>query len=367
MTSKRILSILIGFILMYAIESVGAQSTATPDQILFHPPSTILDIAYSPNGEYLAQIYASGLFEVVEIIDQQTVVRHTPELLYSLWSAQAAWSLGGDQIAVAIGSNIYLWDIESNQQLQTISAGGREELVYFEAGYYIPEGFVSLQWNKTGTLLMAKSISSRHTVWSFDEEKFIVDRTFGNNPIRVVWTSDEKGITGQDVYLDIETQEFVISRPQRIDFVTNSCGMTTSIASNAARTLVTSGTSNGCIYISDTATGNQVAAYKITYHSIAVHDVSWSLDERLIIAVDDSGAVKVIDIATGKVALIDNQDGALYAVDWSDIDTQIAYGGLSLQETSLFATISVDQVEMLMTSDAAQKAEMAVTPPAQLD
>lgn len=331
--------------------------------ILNRPSLTVLDMQYSPDGELIAQIYANGRLEIFEIASGGIVLEDTPVLPNPLVSAKVDWSLKGDRLAAGIGSLIYIWDVGNARLLETVKAGGDEPLVYKEADYYVPEGFTSVQWDSTGTLLLAQSVSSRYTIWSIEKQAFIFDLTIGNEARPVVWLPGEQRISYYHNYLDIQAQERVARPTQDLRGLASQCGGYHANVSGADRSLMAWGTSNGCVIILDAETGNEIAGYKIAENDHVITGVSWSPDDSAIVAVDTQGGVQVIEVASGNVTLIEKVDGALYAVDWSAANSQIAYGGGTEDGETLFATVEVAEVERLMASDAARQAELVVTPP----
>ncbi len=361
-------------LLLYGLLVGAVHAQEIPQTIHSRPPLAVLDVQYSPNGRYLARVYAEGRLEVLDAFTNRLMLEDSVELPNPLFSAKIDWSPTGDRLAAGIGAHVYVWDIENAQLIETIEAGGEDPLVYFEDGSYLPEGIVSLQWDSTGTLLLTKSMSSHLTVWSTEQQTFIFDRVVGNNPVPVVWLADNQHITNGSSVFDIQTQEFVVYDSERLPGVVSNCGPYFSIASNSNRTRIIQATGYGCIVIRDAATGDEIAGYQlsagwspndsgivIAENINPIWDVSWSPDDSKLVAVDSLGAVQVVDIATGSITLIDQQAGALYAVDWTDTNTAIAYGGNTLGEDTVFATISVAEVERLMIS-AARQPEFAITP-----
>jgi WD40 repeat protein len=334
----------------------------TPQTILNRPPLAVLDIQYSPDGRYLARVYAEGRLEVLDTSTNLLVLEDSIELPNSLERARVDWSPSVDRLAAGIGAQVYIWDVANWRLLETVQAGRGEPLVYFEDGSYIPEGFVSLQWDSTGTLLMAQSVSSRYTVWSTDQQAFIVDQVIGNNPVPIVWLADDRHISNGDSVFDIynQTPVFVQLSPQRLTGVVSNCGPYSSIASNSDRTQIVRAT----IYRGYQITPGWpegISGIAVAEYMNPIWDVSWSPDDRTIIAVDSLGAVRVVHVATGMVTLIAQQDGPLYVVDWADDNSAIAYGGNTQAEAAIFATVSVAEVEQLMATEARQP-EFAITP-----
>lgn len=350
--------------LMLCGQLVGAGRAQETLPIRNRPPLAVLDVQYSPDGQSLARVYAEGRLEVLDASSQRIILEDIVELPNPLLRAKVDWSPTGDRLAAGIGAQVYIWDVENGRLLQSVDAGGTEPLVYFEDGSYIPEGFVSLQWDSTGALLLAQSVSSRYTVWSTEQGTFIVDQVIGNNPVPIVWLANNQHIsTGVSVFdIQNQTRVFVTRRGQQIPEAASHCGVYVSIASNVDRTQIAWGTLNGCIVILDAATGDQIAGYKIADNSNPIWGVSWSPDDSAFVAVDSMGAMQVVDVATGNVTLIAQHDGPLYAVDRADDNSAIAYGGNTQAEATVFATVSVAEVEQLMASTARQ-AEFAITPP----
>lgn len=349
-----------GLLLCVLLVNAGHAQETSPT-ILNRPPLAVLDVQYSPDGRYLAQVYAEGRLEVLDTSSNRLVLEDSIVLPNPLLRAKVDWSPTGDRLAAGIGAQIYIWDVETERLLETVEAGGPESLVYNESGYYAPEGFVSLQWDSSGTLLMAKSVSSRYTVWSTEQQAFIVDQVIGNNPVPVVWLAGDQRVSTGNSYLDIQTQEYVVLSTQRLPEATSQCGVYLSISSSSDRTRIAWGTFNGCVIIIDGATGNQIAAYKIAENGESIRDVNWSSDDSAIVTVSSMGSVQVLDVATSSVTMIAQQDGSLYAVDWADDNSAIAYGGNTDGEAAIFATVSVAEVEQLMATEARQP-EFAITP-----
>jgi WD40 repeat protein len=346
---------------------IGAgHAQEAPLRILNRPPSTVLDIQCSPDSRYLARVYAEGRLEVLEAFTGTVVLEDRIDLPNSLLRAKIDWSPAGDRLAAGIGAAVYIWDVENAQLLEIIQSGDSEPLAYNESGYYAPEGVVSLQWDSTGLLLMAQSMSSRYTIWSIEQQTFQVNWVIGNDPVLAVWMPNDRQIYIGSRYLDTQTQEFEAVRAERIPQVTGRCGAFVTIASNIERTFISYGTGNGCIVIVDALTGDQIAGYQIVQNGRdgnPIWDVSWSPDSSAIVAVDSQGTVQVLNVATGAVTLLAQHEGALYAVDWADDGSAIAYGGSTTAEESIFGIVTVAEVEARMASEA-RMAEFAITPAA---
>jgi WD40 repeat protein len=334
----------------------------SPQNILSRAPGTILDLKYSADGKYLAQIYAEGRYDVLDTRSGQTLLDEQVALDYPLFKASLDWAAATNWLAIGVGKDAYVWDVETAALLHTFQVGGSEPLIYEESGYYIPEGVVSLQWNRDGDALMTKSVSLRYTIWSADSNSIISHQETGSGAVPVVWLDDEGLISTGFSVLDIQSKVFELRLGQRIPEVTGSCGTFLSITSNSQLDLLAHGTSNGCIVIVDSVTGNQRAAYKIVEDGEGIWDVNWSPDDQFIVAVDNAGAVKVVEIATGAVTQIAQQNGTLFAVDWAANNSAIAYGGATSAQDTLFATMSIAEVERLQATSSYQP-EFAITPP----
>lgn len=355
---RRLVIIVVIMSIFYSIQPIAAHA----QKIFSRPAQSILDLAFSPDGKQIAKVYANGKVEVLTTYNNEILFQSILDEELQLWSAKAAWSPHGNQLSVGIGATIYIWKV-TDQKLELIeqyAAGGNNEAVYFENSSYLPEGFVSLEWDITGTLLMAKSVSSRLTVWSTTKQAFIADQILGTNPIPVVWLPDNLHIASIDSIFDIQTQTIDFRSPDQIKSLSSACNASTSFESSNSGQLIVQGTYTGCVVIIDANTGEELAGFKIT--DVPINDAHYSSDGTQIIAVDRKGYVRVVEIATGAFTVVDQIDGELYAVDWSAANNQIAYGGIYGNQNSFYISSSLADIENLMRSKTAHQSEIAVTP-----
>jgi WD40 repeat protein len=334
MFSRILRAALLGLLLL-----IVAAITAQNDIPIFHRPTlAVLDVKYSPDAHFLARVYANGRVQVINMFlntaKKEIIFETSVDLPHPLVSARVDWSPNGTLLAAGIGSNIYIWDIPSARLLETIPAAGEDPLVLREADYYVPEGFSSLEWDSTGTRLMAQSESWRYTIWSTEQQEFIFDLTIGNESRPVVWLPGETHISYYDNYLDIAIQELVSRSTQVLPQVGGTCAGYHSISSNHDNTRIAWGTYNGCVVILDAETGNQVAGYKIGENDNPIWDVDWSPDGDKIVAVANDSTVQIVELATGNVTLIGPYEGSLYTVDWGS-NNAISFGSA----TRVFGTI----------------------------
>lgn len=352
-------SLVFGLTLLYLARSFVLAQTD-----IFHIPAfTLLDVAYSPNSVYVAYVYADGRLEVVNSITNDIVLKDKPQLSYSLLKARVDWSPTANILAAGIGTQVFIWDIGNVQLLQTIFVGDDSDLVSREGDYFVSEGINSLQWSSTGSLLLAQSLSSRYTIWSLQAQDFIFDEFIGNNPVPVVWLTDNRSISNSHTVVDVFTRIRSNLQGEIIPWVNNTCGSTVALTNSGDHLYMIAGTGNGCVVLIDASTGDQRAAFKIAGNGIPVWDVSWSPDSHKLVAVTEQGSVHVIDVATGSFVIAAQIDTALYAVDWASDNSAITYGSHTTNGTAL-ATINVAEVTALMNSDAVQQPEFSSTPEA---
>jgi len=334
----------------------------TQQVLLNRPAHTVLDLEYSPDGLYMARVYASGRLEVVDIDTDKIVIDDSRSLASSLLKAKVSWSPTSEYFAAGIGAQVFIWDIKEMRLLHTLNAGNNGDLIDREADYSVPEGFSSLQWSSDSSLLMAQSLSSRYTVWSQEQQVLIFDEIIGNNPIPVVWRPDNRSISSDLVVLDIFTHVRTQTHAKVIPWVNNTCGNTVSLATSLDRMYVIAGTGNGCIVLMEAITGDQTAAYKVTANNDPVWDVSWSPDNNAVMAVTDQGSVIMTDLATGDFAIAAQTNGSLFAVDWSAINLSVTYGGHTEDNQPLIVTLSSVDIEQIMESNMLQQPELSSTP-----
>lgn len=353
---KLYLSLMVVFLFSAVVGHQSAQDL--PNQL----PAKVLDVKYSPDSKYLAQVSSDGQVEVISALTSDLIWEYKPTLQNHLIAARLDWSPTENLLAVGIGSQVFIWDSMSTQLRETLSAGGTEALVYFESGDYFPEGITSLQWSSDGALLLAQSLSSRYTVWSLAERRFIVDLNYGNNPIPVVWLPDNRRISHGLSALDIYSDTRFDSHGQRIGWTSGTCGGLAALSSNSDRTLLVGGTANGCVIFFDSSTGDQIAAYKIADENDSIVDVSWSPDSRKIVTISDTGDVQVLVVESGDTVLLRPGNGSFLAVDWAFSGAAIVFSGYTLDDEPLLVTVDISEVDALLAGGAARRPEIATTP-----
>lgn len=353
-------SLVFGLALLFLARSFVLAQT----DIFKMPTFTLLDVAYSPNSLYLTHVYADGRLEVIDTASGDALLSEVASISNPLLRARVDWSPDSKRLAAGIGSHVYIWQMEETPQLvATLEAGVGDELVYNESGYYMPEGITSLAWNSDISLLLTQSLSSRYTVWSREQERYIFDEIIGNNPIPVIWHPDGKRIFDGRSTLDIYTQKRFANPAEQIPWVTSQCSSRASMTINTDSSRVAIGTVNGCVVIVDAGSGNQIAAYKLSADNIPIWDVIWSPDSLELGAVTEQGSLYVIDVATGRFVVAAQTNAALYAVDWASDNSAITYGGHTTNGIAL-ATIDVADVTALMSSEAVQQPAFSSTPEA---
>jgi WD40 repeat protein len=340
---------------------------AFAQEILSRPANSILDIAFSPTDDLVAQVSANGSVDIISLEgDKQQMTQLLPIQSSShLWIAKLAWSTDGRYLAAGVGNTIYVWEISPPRYIlrDQYVAGGTDTVVYVDPNF-IPEGFISLQWDTTGSLLMARSISSRLTIRQIMTDAFIVDQDSGGNPnpIPLVWLPGNLLLSDgmSNGVFNIQSQSFEVFMRERIPVLAGSCNIVWSLDTNLDRTLLIVGTYTGCVNIVDGTTGHERAGFKIA--DVPIIDASFSPDESQIVAIDAEGIVRIVDATTGASRIISQNTGELYAVDWSRTNGVIAYGGISSADTAVMTTIPVESIEQMSTERDVIPALLAVTP-----
>ena len=325
-------------------------------------PHTALDVTYSPNGQYLALVYANGQLEVIDVATNTNILDYELSLPYSLLRAKVGWSPSGSFLAAGIGGYVYLWNFETLQLLRTLHVGSSEEFVYSETGEYLPEGIISLEWSSDANLLLTQSLSSRYTVWSPELGKFVFDQSIGNNPLPVVWLSDNTHIFDVRSTLDFLKQNRFGNPSQQISWVGSRCSVRLSMATNLTHARIAIGTANGCIIIVDANTGNQVAAYKISNEDDPIWDIGWSSEGESIAAVTDQGRLLIFNIESGDYFIASQNNGPLYTVDWAESRTLITYGGRVTENSINLTTLSDVEIANLIEAGLALQPVISSTP-----
>ncbi|NJR12375.1 hypothetical protein HC776_00290 [bacterium] len=241
-----------------------------------------------------------------------------------------------------------------------LNAGGNDPLVYFESGNYYPEGFVSLEWNRTGTLLLAYSLSSRLTVYNSQTEAFIYDYITGNNPVRLTWIDDDTHISNGTTLFNIKSNTYDLLRPNVIPEAWGSCGGTSAIANSTDRQELALGTTNGCVIVIDPMSGDHLAFYKAGGETI--RDLDWGRNDLQIATANENGQVNIINTQTSGFVTIDRNQNELFAIDWDASGTQLAFGGEADTEDTLVSMNSIELHQIMSGSLVPLEIKITVEP-----
>lgn len=340
----------------------GTKFVLAQDQnLLTRAPDSIIALQWSPNGQFLAQVIADGRVQVLDATSNQILAEFLPQNGLTLYQAQVDWSTNSDLLAAGVGQMIYIWNIRNNQLLKTLQAGGGSPFVTFEAGYSVPEGFVSLKWNSKSSMIMAESESSRLTIWSYPSGNLLLDQIIGNIPVPVVWLPDESGITNGDAIVDLKSNKFEALDSTRLPEAYN-IGVVTSIAINFEHTQIVRGTVSGYIEVVDSITGDTISSYRVSNSLIT--SVAWNKDSTEILNTDRNGILRIADVVSGVTSEVLKSNAPILAADWSPFGGQIAVGTLpeatnqyisnsimrfAFQNTGLDIVIPIPSPERLQT------------------
>jgi WD40 repeat protein len=273
----------------------------------------------------IALIYAEGRVVVREISSGTIIFDQILPTEYLLIRARVAWSPTGDRLAAGVASHVYIWNTDDFMLTQSLMAGSEDALVYQEQDIYYPAGFYDVEWSYDGEFLFSSSVNTRYTIWSFQNNVFIVDQIIGGNPSPAVLFANDQRISIGSHYFDIQTQTFT-----RLDVSHYYCTRpTVTMASNSTRTLLVIGGLRGCVSELDPIMGQETIFYQL-YEDGDVRDVAWSPDNSMIAAIDTAGRLYQIERTSAEFIVLADIETELYAVAWSPDGEQIAYGGAPL-------------------------------------
>ena len=293
--------------------------------IVSRPEGSILDIEYSPDGAMIALVYAEGRV-VVRGTSSDTIIFDQPlPTEYLLISGRVAWSPTGDRLAAGVGSYVYIWDASNFSLMQSLMAGSTESLVNTGQDIFVAAGFLNIQWSSDGALLFANSTDVRRTLWSFQDNTFIVDEIAGVSASSAILFGNNQLISYIGRYLDIQTQAYTYTQT---GFYQCSSAVS-SLAGNSSLTIAAVGHLRGCISEIELLTGQETAFYQL-YEDSSIRAVAWSPNNSMIAAVDTAGRLYQIDRTTGEFTVLADVEVELYTVDWSPDGNQIAFGGAPL-------------------------------------
>jgi WD40 repeat protein/DNA-binding XRE family transcriptional regulator len=237
----------------------------------YHTPSGwgVLDVAWSPQGTYLAIVNAARVAQTIVILSES----YTPEIQRSALNC-LAWSPEGSKIAAPTADGtIDIWDPINAITLFHFSA------VPLSAA--LPE---SIAWSHDGKRIAVSSTDGTVRIWNTTTGHLLL--TYRGHKEAVWW----------------------------IDWSPDD----THLASAGA---------DASIRIWETTTGATALTY--TGHHGAVMDVEWSTNGRQIVSASEDATVQIWDSRTGKTLFIyRGHSASVQVAEWSPDNKTIASAGV---------------------------------------
>lgn len=306
---------------------------------------SILDMAWSPDGDMIAIVNDSGTLNIT-LSDQITPVFQFTQLT-TLVDAAVEWSPQGNYLAAGIGNSVFIWDSEHWQLIHQFIAGDPDGII----NYYtpeIPEGIANIRWSLDGHYVVVGSLSYITTVWSQTESRILyqaLDASSGG-PGRV-WLSGDGWMSDGTSKRNAFTGEYF--RPSQDEnpnvFVASAEGATTEPRPD--NTQIAWGTVHGRLAIIDLATLNMQETILVSYNDdpfgqlLGIADISWNGTWEFIATASRDGELFVVNLVNDQVTSVLNVDGQLTAVDWNPQSNEIIYAGVGNNGQPILSIVDV--------------------------
>jgi WD40 repeat protein len=272
----------------------------------------VADVAWSPDGERLAESSGLGSLGHVGIFDVESEEKQDAlDEVFLDYTVAMDWSVSGDLIAGATRrGDLVVWDGVTGQVLHELRFHGYEA--------------TGVSWSPDGSQLASTTSEGIIQLWNANQgiEAFW---GFVDAPAQgVAWSPDGTTIavpaTDGIAYL-LEAEDLSILDEYRSG---EEFAYSSSWSSDGTRLALAAET--GSLTIWDTATGGRIAS--LEGHGDFVEDVAWEPGTKLLASVGNDRTLRVWD-ADGGIELYRLQlDAAQTRVAWSPTGEKIAIGGL---------------------------------------
>jgi WD40 repeat protein len=315
-------------------------------------------LAWRPNGEILAVGTNQGIS--LHSADDLSIVERFAE---ECSPHSIDWSPDGDRIVGDCHGNVYIWNVETEQQVYQLHSGRPRDVIS------------SLEWNPNTNLIAGVSWEDNTYIWEADTGQLIqtIDLRAGLNIgyfLSVVWNPDGTLIAGhaqgRNFIWEAETGEPFLSWPYN-----HSTGVL--VWSPDGETIVTAEIDNfnRQILFWDAATGEVKERFeiepdrlvalawspdstKIAYHRTGINPNTGYSDVRI-------GSVVIRDVPTGKIAaefpdIVMTDSNHTNALAWSPDGSRLASisddGRILIWNTETYEEIAVyDDYQSIVLSD----------------
>jgi WD40 repeat protein len=296
-------------------------------------PESIVEIAWSPDGAYLAYAYSNGTVVLKNSANQATTSwqASTSQLISMTWNK--------DSILLAIGTidgivNVY--GVASQNLVATTVVQGNiiEGLVWSPLQSNIlavgGDGGITFLWDIiTDTKTELSRYVVAHLAWHNTNDQIAI-------------------ISGTSAYIyELSTLDLVNILNTQIVFANRGSW-------NPVQNIIALANADNHVYLWNASSSELLHRFACNLFAVEkysfISDLAWSPDGQLLAVTCADGLVKVWNINTGQLVTSYATPDLLYALDWSPDGTQINYGGTN--QAGTMATLHTARVtgQSIMTA-----------------
>jgi WD40 repeat protein len=232
-------------------------------ETLENPSTTfIYSIAFSPDGNTLATAGADNYVVLWDVTPGQPAQITQPRLFAKNIVHSISFNHDGSQLAVAVGSQIQIWDIATRRHIVTLL--GHNDTVN------------SVSWSADGSKLASGGSDNRIWVWDANEMMRLYQQAGGSNNNQEVELEPNSGVGT------------ILPRQSSVIW---------SVAWSPNNRLLASGAGNGTITIWNAAS-LQPQGEPLRGHTRAVRSLSFDRDSATLASGGDDGTILIWDLNT---------------------------------------------------------------------
>ena len=248
--------------------------------------NTVLDAVFSPKGDVLA---TCSVDQTVKLWDM-TARRETAVLPHEGWVLAAAFSADGNRLATFCkNAYLHLWDVATGRDLRRVAVGNVALFQWGQLAAFSPGGE-----------MLALGEGTTVYVWDVLRGTRLRVLDAGRTAHCLAFSPNGRILAvGFQEYEDVGVRLWDLGRGEQILVLTNvaQAGWPSSLAFSFDAKTLAEGCGNGTITLWDVATGRQIRT--LTGHSAHIPALAFSSDGKMLASASADRTASLWDLATG--------------------------------------------------------------------
>ncbi|WP_448267950.1 WD40 domain-containing protein [Nostoc sp. DSM 114159] len=304
--------------------------------------STVISVAYSPNGQQLASASADNTIKIWDVSSGQLLKSLTS---HSSTVRSVAYSPNGQQLASASDDKtIKIWDVSSGQLLKTLT--GHSSTV------------ISVAYSPNGQQLASASFDKTIKIWNVSSGQLLKSLTGHSSTVYSV-TYSPNGQQLASASFDNTIKIWDVSSGQLLKSLTGHSNYVISVAYSPNGQQLASASFDKTIKIWNVSSGQLLKS--LTGHSSEVYSVAYSPNGQQLASASDDKTIKIWDVSSGQLLKsLTGHSSTVFSVAYSPNGQHLA--SASADKTIKIWDVSSGQLLKSLTGHSSGVISVAYSP-----